>query len=192
MFMFSIISLFWFYIFPNKKTNLNEDENELLKKQKELNKKIYLDYGKKSLLIIISLFTLNIIINFFSFKLGLFDDSFKYRFDTQKAIALNLQNEKLIKNFQIYDEFYSLYEKEGKYFLVQQKQTANNKHIITLYTNFFFCDLHKEIVTLQSVNSSSFSLSEQVCTYFQSEKNYLQPGRDRRLFLCSSLSHCLE
>ena len=36
MFMFSIISLFWFYIFPNKKTNLNEDENELLKKTKRV------------------------------------------------------------------------------------------------------------------------------------------------------------
>lgn len=169
MFMFSIISLFWFYIFPNKKTNLSEDENELLKKQKELNKKIYLDYGKKSLLIIISLFTLNIIINFFSFKLGLFDDSFKYRFDTQKAIALNLQNEKLIKNFQIYDEFYSLYEKEGKYFLVQQKQTANNKHIITLYSNFFFSDIFDELKNeknfLDILNNISPTLYEELTLY---------------------------
>ena len=121
MVVFMTISFIWFYIFPNKKTNLNEDENELLKKQKELNKEIYLDYGKKSLLLVFSLITLNIAINFISFKLGLFDDSFKYRFDTKKAIALNLQNEKVVKDFQIYDEFYSLYEKDGKYFLIQKK-----------------------------------------------------------------------
>mgnify|MGYP003533618009 CR=1 FL=1 len=29
MVVFMTISFIWFYIFPNKKTNLNEDENEL-------------------------------------------------------------------------------------------------------------------------------------------------------------------
>ena len=63
MFVFTTISQLWFYFSPNKKTNLNEDEKELLKKQKELNKKIYLDYVKKFVLIIFSLVTLNISIN---------------------------------------------------------------------------------------------------------------------------------
>ena len=169
MVVFMTISFTWFYIFPNKKIDLSDEEKELLKKQKELNKKIYLDQGKKSLLIIISLFTLNIIINFFSFKLGLFDDSFKYRFDTQKAIALNLQNEKLIKNFQIYDEFYSLYEKEGKYFLVQQKQKNDNKHIITLYSNFFISDIFDELKDennfLDILNNISPTLYEELTIY---------------------------
>ena len=108
MVVFMTISFSWFYFFPNKKADLSDEEKELLKKQKELNKEIYLDYGKKSLLLVFSLITLNIAINFISFKLGLFDDSFKYRFDTKKAIVLNLQNEKVVKDFQIYDEFYSI------------------------------------------------------------------------------------
>ena len=103
MVVFMTISFAWFYIFPNKKADLSDEEKELLKKQKELNKKIYLDYGKKFLLTILCLFILNIVINSLSFKFGLFDDSFKYRFDTKKAIALNLENEKLIKEFKIYE-----------------------------------------------------------------------------------------
>lgn len=84
---------------------------------------------------------MNTAINFISFKLGLFNDSFKYRFDTKRAIALNLQNEKVVKDFQIYDEFYSLYEKDGKYFLVQKKQKDDNSHLITLYSKFSFSDI---------------------------------------------------
>ena len=145
MVVFMTISFIWFYIFPNKKTSLNEDEKELLKKQKELNKKIYFDYGKKFLLVVFSLIILNIAINVISFKLGLFDDSFKYRFDTKKAIALNLQNEKVVKDFQIYDEFYFLYEKDGKYFLVQKKQKDDNSHLITLYSKFSFSDIFDNI-----------------------------------------------
>ena len=169
MVVFMTISFTWFYIFPNKKIDLSDEEKELLKKQKELNRKIYLDYGKKFLLIIFSLVILNSAINFISFKIGLFDDSFKYRFDTKKAIALNLQNEKLIKEFSIYDEIYSLYEKEGKYFLVQQKQKNDNKHIITLYSNFFISDIFDELKDennfLDILNNISPTLYEELTIY---------------------------
>lgn len=167
MVVFMTISFAWFYILPNKKADLSDEEKELLKKQKELNKKIYLDYGKKFFLIVICLFTLNIIVNFFSFKFGLFDDSFKYRFDTKKAIALNLQNEKLIKEFRIYDENYSLYEKEGKYFLVEEKD--NNKHILTLYSNFFISDIFDELKEeenfLDILNNISPTLYKELTIY---------------------------
>lgn len=169
MVVFMTISFTRFYIFPNKKIDLSNEEKELLKKQKELNRKIYLDYGKKFLLIIFSLVILNSAINFISFKIGLFDDSFKYRFDTKKAIALNLQNEKLIKEFSIYDEIYSLYEKEGKYFLVQQKQKNYNKHIITLYSNFFISDIFDELKDennfLDILNNISPTLYEELTIY---------------------------
>ena len=73
--VFMTISFSWFYIFPNKKADVSDEEKELLKKQKELNRKIYLDYAKRFLLVIFSLVILNSAINFISFKLGLFDDS---------------------------------------------------------------------------------------------------------------------
>jgi hypothetical protein len=169
MVVFMTISFSWFYLSPNKKADLSDEEKELFKKQKELNKKIYLDYGKKFLLIIFSLMTLNIAINFISFKLGLFDDSFKYRFDTKKAIALNLQNEKLIKEFKIYEEFYSLYEKEGKYFLVEQKEKQNNKQILTLYSNFFISDIFDELKDeenfLDILNNISPTLYKELTIY---------------------------
>ncbi|MDD2887993.1 MAG: hypothetical protein PHY66_09325 [Aliarcobacter sp.] len=167
MIVFMTISFTWFYLFPNKKIDLSDEEKELLKKQKELNRKIYLDYGKKFFLIVICLITLNIAVNFISFKLGLFDDSFKYRFDTKKAIALNLQNEKLIKEFRIYDENYSLYEKEGKYFLVEEKD--NNKHILTLYSNFFISDIFDELKDeenfLDILNNISPTLYKELTIY---------------------------
>lgn len=169
MVVFMTISFLWFYIFPNKKADLIDEEKELLKKQKELNRKIYLDYGKKSLLIIFFLFILNIVINSLSLKLGLFDDSFKYRFDTKKAVALNLQNEKLIKELQLYDEFYSLYEKDGKYFLVQQKQKENNNYILTLYSNFFISDIFDELKDednfLDILNNISPTLYKELTIY---------------------------
>lgn len=165
--VFMTISFAWFYIFPNKKADVSDEEKELLKKQKELNRKIYLDYAKKFLLVIFSLVILNSAINFISFKLGLFDDSFKYRFDTKKAIALNLQNEKLIKEFQIYEQFYSLYEKEGKYFLVEQKDS--NKHIVTLYSNFFISDIFDELKDnenfLDILNNISPTLYKELTIY---------------------------
>lgn len=169
MVVFMTISFAWFYIFPNKKSELSDEEKELLKKQKELNKKIYLDYGKKFLLAILYLFILNIVINSLSFKFGLFDDSFKYRFDTKKAIALNLENEKPIKEFQIYEEFYSLYEKEGKYFLVEQKEKQNNKQILTLYSNFFLSDIFDELKDEDNfsdiLNNISPTLYEELTIY---------------------------
>ncbi len=167
MVVFMTISFAWFYILPNKKADLSDEEKELLKKQKELNRKIYLDYAKRFLLVIFSLVILNSAINFISFKLGLFDDSFKYRFDTKKAIALNLQNEKLIKEFQIYEQFYSLYEKEGKYFLVEQKDS--NKHIVTLYSNFFISDIFDELKDnenfLDILNNISPTLYKELTIY---------------------------
>lgn len=169
MVVFMTISFAWFYIFPNKKADLSDEEKELLKKQKELNKKIYLDYGKKFLLTILCLFILNIVINSLSFKFGLFDDSFKYRFDTKKAIALNLENEKLIKEFKIYEEFYSLYEKEGKYFLVEQKEKQHNKQILTLYSNFFISDIFDELKDeknfLDILNNISPTLYKELTIY---------------------------
>lgn len=165
--VFMTISFAWFYIFPNKKADVSDEEKELLKKQKELNRKIYLDYAKRFLLVIFFLVILNSAINFISFKLGLFDDSFKYRFDTKKAIALNLQNEKLIKEFQIYEQFYSLYEKEGKYFLVEQKDS--NKHIVTLYSNFFISDIFDELKDnenfLDILNNISPTLYKELTIY---------------------------
>lgn len=169
MAVFMTISFIWFYIFPNKKTDLSDEEQEVLKKQKELNKKIYLDYGKKFFLIVFSFFILNIVINFLSLEFGLFDDSFKYRFDTKKAIVLNLQNEKLIKEFQIYDEFYSLYEKDGKYFLVEQKEKNSNKYILTLYSNFFLSDIFDELKDednfLDILNNISPTLYKELTIY---------------------------
>lgn len=169
MVVFMTISFIWFYIFPNKKTVLSNEEKEFFKKQKELNKKIYLDYGKKSILIILCLLILNIVINSLSLKFGLFDDSFKYRFDTKKAIALNLQNEKLIKEFKLYDESYFLYEKDGKYFLVLQKQKNDNKHILTFYSNFFLSDIFDELKDednfLDILNNISPALYKELTIY---------------------------
>lgn len=138
--IFSTVSYFWIFVFPKKKKELSQEEKEKLIKQKELDNKIYFAYVKKSILIVCSLICLNIIVNFLSFKTGLFDDSFKYRFDTKKAIALNLDNENFVKDIQLYDEFYSLYKKDGKYFLVQ-KNEETNKYILTLYSSFYISDI---------------------------------------------------
>lgn len=138
--IFSTVSYFWIFLFPKKKEELTQEEKEKLLKQKELNRKIYFEYIKKFVVIAFSLICLNIIINFLSFKTGLFDDSFKYRFDTKKVIALNLDNETLVKDIGLYDEFYSLYKKDGKYFLVQ-KNEESNRYILTLYSSFYISDI---------------------------------------------------
>lgn len=137
MFIFVVVSFLYQFVFP-KKENIEKTKEEIEKKI-EANKRVnvyYFSLFKKFVLIILTIFILNIIVNFISYKSGLFDDTFKYRFDTSKAIALNLKDKKPIKFFELHNEFYFLYKYKEKYFLVKQKENMRKDKVLTLYDSF--------------------------------------------------------
>lgn len=137
MFVFVLISFLYQFIF-SKKDNIEKTKEEI-EKEIEGNKRVnvyYFSLLKKFALIILTIFILNILINFISYKSGLFDDTFKYRFDTSKAIALKLKDKKPIKIFELHKEFYFLYKYKEKYFLVKQQDNIMKDKVLTLYDDF--------------------------------------------------------
>lgn len=139
MLVFIIISFLWGFIFKDKEQEEVKQSKEEIEENKRVNK-YYGSLFKKFVLIVISLAILNIVVNFSSYKLGLFDDEFKYRFDTSKAISLNLKDKKPVKIFEWRKYFYFLYKYEDKYYLVKQKDSIMKDGVLTLYSSFGYLE----------------------------------------------------
>lgn len=142
MAVFLIVSFSWHFISSKKDDNEENIENLKLK-NKRSNKYIF-SLIKKIAISIITLIVLNTSINFISFKLGVFDDEFKYRNDTSIAIALDL-NEKAQTSFKIDDFTYFLYKHKEKYFLVKQKSSLAKQKVLTLYSKIYMFHIFRNL-----------------------------------------------
>jgi hypothetical protein len=134
MLVFIVVSLILSFFFKNKAERV-----EQTKEERDGNKRVntyYLSLFKKFSFIVLALFILNVVVNFISIKLGFFDDEFKYRFDTSKAISLNLRDKKPISIFELHKEFYFLYEYKDKYYLVKQQDNIMKDKVLSLYSSF--------------------------------------------------------
>ena len=136
--VFIIISFVWQLFFSK------EDSEKREKVKKPINYKKFILALKKPIYIVVSLLLLNSAINIISFKTGLFDDEFRYRFDTKKAIALNLK-EDYLKSFTIDQFHYYLYQHGEKYFLVKRTTETKKNKILTLYSKVYMFNIYRQL-----------------------------------------------
>jgi hypothetical protein len=141
--IFSTVSYFWIYIFPNKMV-LTKEQLEEKEKNRKLNNEIFKEYFKKAFILISSIIILNSLINLLSFKLGLFDDDFKYRYETKSAISLSINTEPIVV-FQSNRKFYFLYKKDENYYLVSKKDEKIKNYILTLYSEINMYEIYNSL-----------------------------------------------
>lgn len=145
MAVFMIVSFSWHFISSKKDDNKKFIEN---KEESKLENKEYTKYIfsliKKITIIIVILIVLNASINFISFKLDVFDDEFKYKYDTSRAITLNLK-EKAQTSFKIDNFTYFLYKHKEKYFLVKQKDSLAKQKVLTLYSKIYMFHIFRNL-----------------------------------------------
>ncbi|WP_419770262.1 MAG: hypothetical protein ACNI3C_00265 [Candidatus Marinarcus sp.] len=143
MVVFVLISFVWQYFFSQKSLETEAaEETEALKIEKKRNQKELFSKVKKAFLIVVAVIVFNALVNFLSFKLGLFDGEFKYRFDTSKAVALKM-NENPQTQFQKGAAYYFLYPYKDKFYLVMQKSSKAKPLLLTLYSKIDMSDVYE-------------------------------------------------
>jgi len=139
MLVFVVISFIWQYFF---RKNEAKEENAV-SEQKIANRNFLLSL-KKPILILFTLIGLNSVVNFISYQTGLFDDEFKYRQDTNKAVALTF-NDTYINVFYKDSWYYFLYEHKGKYYLLKKHDRAPKKSVLTLFSKIYMSDIYNNL-----------------------------------------------
>lgn len=140
MIVFIFIS-FVIHMFFSKK---NIEESKEVKLENKRANKYLLSLVKKFTFVFLSAIVLNTSLNFLSYKLGAFDEEFKYRHDTSSAVALTL-DEKYQTSFLFKGARYFLYESNDKYYLVQVNDSLAKKRVLSLHSNIYMSVIYDKL-----------------------------------------------
>jgi len=155
--VFMMVS-FAFHAISSQKEKLSDLEQELENTRKRLRAKKLSKIYKIIFSIIFGYIVLNSAINFISFKYDLFNSGFKHNYNTSSATIINTT--KAIKKFSYKKMYFSIYQYQNKYYILQTNKFAKNNHkYLTLYSTTYLYKIKDAIKSLKNCQEVSKNIS---------------------------------